>query len=399
MNMLINALIAAIMPLFPENGATVALMPECQKSIIAITNNAERLGALTADSKKSRKDPTKIYTVANAPWRQSQPFEVAFETTDREKGPWCVEISKTRDFAKTKAWSFSWKSNAPDGGGTNRVYRYTLAWPNLEVGTEYFWRVSNPREKNVTTSEVFSFRTEDFAPRWITIEGCVNNIRDLGGRTSEDGKWRVRQGLIYRGQGFNDRSNGCVRDGRNRLLVEDVRFLKGELGIRTDLDLRGGSEVWGMKESPLGPDVRWVNISSTCYGGSFSEVGRKVTARLFRQFCNETNYPVYFHCVGGADRTGTLAYIMQGLLGVTHHEAQCDYEHTFYPAILGIKQAEDGTLYSDREKSLDDGLSKYGDAQSSFQERCEMFIKDCGITDAELAEFRRIMLEPYHAEN
>ena len=44
--------------------------------------------------------------------------------------------------------------------------------------------------------------------------------------------------MVYRGQGLNDNSMDGVRAGRNRLMVEDVAYLTGELGIRTTAALR-----------------------------------------------------------------------------------------------------------------------------------------------------------------
>lgn len=41
--------------------------------------------------------------------------------------------------------------------------------------------------------------------------------------------------------------------------------------------------------------------------------------------------PVYFHCTAGADRTGTLACVLEGLLGMSQSDIDKDYElTTFY---------------------------------------------------------------------
>ena len=49
------------------------------------------------------------------------------------------------------------------------------------------------------------------APRLIRV-ARVPNVRDLGGRVTEDGR-RVRQGLLFRSAGLND--NAYVKDGKN----------------------------------------------------------------------------------------------------------------------------------------------------------------------------------------
>ena len=43
---------------------------------------------------------------------------------------------------------------------------------------------------------------------------------------------------------------------------------------------------------------------------------------------------IYFHCRIGADRTGTLAYILEGLLGVVDEERLQDYELTFFSGLI-----------------------------------------------------------------
>ena len=39
---------------------------------------------------------------------------------------------------------------------------------------------------------------------------------------------------------------------------------------------------------------------------------------------------VYFHCAGGADRTGTLAFLIEALLGVSESDLSKDYELTSF---------------------------------------------------------------------
>ena len=39
---------------------------------------------------------------------------------------------------------------------------------------------------------------------------------------------------------------------------------------------------------------------------------------------------MYFHCIGGADRTGTLAFLIEALLGVNEGDMSKDYELTSF---------------------------------------------------------------------
>ena len=43
---------------------------------------------------------------------------------------------------------------------------------------------------------------------------------------------------------------------------------------------------------------------------------------------------IYFHCRIGTDRTGTLAYILEGLLGVSEEDRVDDYELSFFSGLV-----------------------------------------------------------------
>ena len=51
---------------------------------------------------------------------------------------------------------------------------------------------------------------------------------------------------------------------------------------------------------------------------------------IFAVLSDESNYPVYFHCNAGADRTGTLAFLIEGLLGVSYADTIRDFELTSF---------------------------------------------------------------------
>ena len=197
--------------------------------------------------------------------------------------------------------------------------------------------------------------------------------------------------MAYRGQGLNDNSVTGEMPGKNRLTADDLRYMTENLGIRTDLDLRSNGETADMKMSPLGEGVKFVNISSQSYRDVFTDDGKQVMARNFRVFCDRSNYPIYFHCIGGADRTGSLAYVLNGVLGVDRHDLETDWEATFYPDIPDANPNPDHWC---RESHFNDGFARYGKEDDSWNRRIELYLQDCGITADEIAAFRTIMLEP-----
>ena len=101
--------------------------------------------------------------------------------------------------------------------------------------------------------------------------------------------------------------------------------------------------------------------------------------------------PVAFHCIGGSDRTGALAYVLNGVLGVSRQELETDWESTFYPNIPDQCHPNEPDFWC-RESHFNDGFSKYGDANTTWNDRIVLYLKDCGITDAEIETFRKIML-------
>ena len=394
----VRAVFAALVPMSPEEGQTVELLSPGQKDVLGQKTLEERI-AMTKDKSNRRVQGDKY-------WRKSLPFTLTFRATENEGGWgfWTVRIGKKADLSDAHTWYLlqakAHREIKTDCSpvATQSVVKIEVPRVNLEIATRYYWQVArhvrvdeNGKKvfRDICATPVSSFVTEDLAPRWIAIEGRVGNMRDLGGRIGLDGR-RVRQGMVYRGQGLNDNSTTGERKGRNRLTVEDVEYLTGTLGIRTDLDLRGQLETADLAVSPLGKDVRFVLHPSYNYKGIFTAEGKKVMAENFRVFCDRDNYPIYFHCIAGADRTGSLAYVLNGVLGVSRHELETDWESTFYPKIPDERPDPE---YWCRESHFNNGFSKYGDAETPWNDRIVLYLKDCGITDAEISEFRKIMLE------
>ena len=398
---------AAILPIAPVDGTDVALVPNAQKKVMSLPTLDERIRLFREDRKSGKVIRHDKF------WRKAKPLVLKWRATAGEKGPWKVEIGKSPDLSDARIWYIRVdKTDAASGRSTGKAEHgkseeaYTVPRANLELARNYYWRVTargrcgkfncGPRcgckeSRSCVRSEIATFRTEDVAPRWIEIEGDVRNIRDFGGWRTADGR-HVRQGMVYRGQGLNSNSVTGERQGRNRLTVEDLKYLTGTLGIRTDLDLRSKGETADLAESPLGQGVKFINCSSQAYKGIFDDKGKKTMAENFRVFCNPTNYPIYFHCIGGADRTGSLAYVMLGILGVDRHDIETDWESTFYPNIPD--DIHEDPNYWCHESHFNDGFAKYGKDGDIWNRRIELYLLDCGVTPKEIARFRSIMLEP-----
>ena len=394
---------AEVKPLSPVNGESVRLLPTEQKKVMALPTYEERLDWLKKDCaarKAKRQKPGR--------WRIAKPVTLRWTTPLEVKGPFRILLGTRPDLSDAKRFSTNGNQVKKDVKAKIREFTYHLPFANPELGVTYYWRVcadvkcpfhkshgfkpcacaKRPGER---LSPIASFVTDPQPPRWIAIEGRVRNIRDLGGWKTLDGR-RVRQGRAFRGQGLNDNSETGECQGRNRLMVEDLGFFRNTLKIKTDLDLRTSRETATLDRSPLGEGVRFIRRSSPAYREIFRPKGMKTMAENFRVFCDAANYPIYFHCIGGADRTGSLAYVLNGILGVPRHELEVDWESTFYPSLPEMSSSYPGEDYWRREQHFNNGFAKYGDKDTPWNKRIELYLLDCGVKPEEIEKFRSLML-------
>ncbi len=224
--------------------------------------------------------------------------------------------------------------------------------------------------------------------RWVAVDK-IPNLRDVGGMKTLDG-CLLRRGLLYRSAGWNDNaytpahlSESEWTKGRIRL-TDNGRIALAKLGIKTDLDLRAPAECWGMTGSPLGDDVRWVNVSFGWYG-RFKTLPWtwEAVRKAFDVLADESNYPVVFHCIGGADRTGCLAMMIEVLCGVDEDEAVKDWELT------GCNTAR---FTFTHERGIDQFLSCLSEFPGdTAEQRMRAFLAHCGVSAAQMDSVRRIL--------
>ena len=193
---------------------------------------------------------------------------------------------------------------------------------NLKLDTTYYYQVSYKGFK----SNVYSFKTNNTVIRGIDVDG-VKNVRDLGGF------FNLKQGMLYRGGEFE--SYDKYKDTLTTLITEKGKqTIKNELGIKTEVDLRkndNDSKENGLITKSSVDGLNYVQLPMY-YGGENLIEYRDDTfddpARIkdfFELLANENNYPVYFHCSQGKDRTGILAYLVTALLGASKDNLYKDY--------------------------------------------------------------------------
>ena len=247
---------------------------------------------------------------------------------------------------------------------------------NLRIGTEYRWKVTAFLENGTPVAESAAelFFTHPETPRWIHVPG-VTNVRDLGGWPLPGGR-RIRQGMIFRGSEMNSH---CEITAQGRQVMEDT------LGVRTDLDLRGvGEDRRAVLDARK---VEYINLPVNSYGMiAHPEFTGRYRA-LFRLLSMPGTYPLYLHCWGGADRTGTAAFLIEALLGMSAEDLALDYELTSL-SIWGER------LHTQEAyQELLDTLAMYTINGSSPQVQVEHFLHVIGVTDEEITDIRGLLIE------
>ena len=244
---------------------------------------------------------------------------------------------------------------------------------NLLPGKTYYYKVTLTVDGTPTDIINSSFTTSGQL-RQIYAEG-TGNMRDLGGWATASGK-PIKYGLIYRGAEWN---------GEYQLTPEGIAALRA-LGLKAELDLRIDWEAAYITESPLGSDVIYKRITNEDY----YESGMQNLKDLYKQDlefvfdCVKNDKPVYFHCHIGADRTGTLAVILEGLLGVNLSDLYKDYELTTfsYYETYRYKENIDGIL--EYINTLDGET-----LTDKFYTYCHT---ELGLSAKDIADFRMKML-------
>ncbi len=275
-------------------------------------------------------------------------------------------------------------------------------------GRTYYWKVVSADGQHSKTD---NFTVKNAIVRTITA-GSMRNVRDMGGWSVGEGK-RVAYGKLYRGDDPSFDAHG------NEQTVKMMRYL----GINGEIDVRLNSTVnknFLDENKPfLNAGLKYFsqNLPNTTVGtwaetnGDFpiplSVISQNV-GKIFKFLANENNYPVYLHCTWGKDRTGTICYIIGGLLGMQYEDLMCDYELSSFAN--GVKTQPRNEIVEDTENggwkfkdAKDDpwghvGRMHYDIAQNypsaTQAESIAKYLKqECGVTDAEIAKVRENLTE------
>lgn len=316
-------------------------------------NGAVPIADVIASCEKSK--------TADQPVQPELWFRMNDEGGDQSVGSAVLELAENAAYVNAETYAFP-------AGQT----RLTLT--ELLPGKTYYYRVTVTRKDGTTVTGEESFSTA-MSPRFLALTG-VRNARDIGGWETENGK-RVAFGKLFRGQEID----GAV-EPTYLATEEDISYLRDTLGVRFDCDLR--DVAMNTEPGPLGDTVRRVGYGARSYEKVFESVdehggyGRDSMRRVFTDLADPENYPMYLHCTYGNDRTGTVCFLLEGLLGVSVIDCVKEYELS-------------ALYYGNRDRNtimaLLPLLEPYGD---TFQHQVEGYLRSIGITDAQMNTIREI---------
>ena len=231
---------------------------------------------------------------------------------------------------------------------------------NMIPGKSYYWELhSDPNVYGVV--EV----TKNGTHYRRTLNTSIRNLRDLGGMpVSYTVNGNTTNGTIKYGRLFRGAQITSGTTGVNELKKLGITR---EVDLRQDGDGNGGQSKFETSNYDVSTsdtaflncrhysnpsaycfanpttyqtngflDVKITNYRinpvantyfTTSYSDDFDDLKATMKA-VMRQIVNHES--IFFHCTIGTDRTGTIAYFLEGLLGVSEENRLRDYEMTYY---------------------------------------------------------------------
>ena len=209
---------------------------------------------------------------------------------------------------------------------------------NLIPNRTYNWKVIDKASSEVVESG--KFKTTGHV-RMLKIDG-IFNVRDMGGYPTLGGT-TMKYGKIIRGSRLN------VNSSTQKIITDEGIAELLRLGVLAELDMRDESNApmpaGESRHSYLGEDIPIANFTgayasriATFADAPHSIRGIKQMIAWFKQ-----DRPVYLHCSVGADRTGTVAYLVGALCGMSEDALARDFELTSFSGDSVENEAARGT--------------------------------------------------------
>ena len=248
-------------------------------------------------------------------------------------------------------------------------------------GVIYYNQVPNAETPFASTNAAGTLKPLDQL-RWLktTIATATPyslgiNTRDLGGWACDGGK--VKYGMLIRGGEPNE---------------VDKDLMVNQVGIRTELQLLPKSEArhtysaWGI-DFYANPEEN----SYVVYSLSNKSLWKFYLQVVFDSVSHSN--PLYFHCGIGADRTGTIAVMLEALLGVSQSDIDKDYElANFFARDSSFPRRRNVDMYKNYIAEIKN-VPLIGGLADTFANHAISFAVSLGFTADEINAYRNACID------
>ena len=277
------------------------------------------------------------------------------------------------------------KADLSDGYEVKGTKAKKLDVYNSYIGKNYFKVIANYTDDSKDETAILEYTVKNNGPRNLKV-GNMTNCRDLGGRITEDGG-TIKQGLIFRTCGNNYNMRGLKYDDEAKTTFLDELKVKTEINVSNDDTYNFGFE--GIKLRKFYMD----------YGGSANHHLSRNTESVknfFNYLADENNYPVFYHCRIGTDRTGLCTIMTLGLLGVSENTIYQDYLFSNFGAI-GEKRYIGEQAGQDNIKNYMAEINRL--SGKTFKNKVYNFLLSIGVTKENLNKVISILTEGQQAKD
>lgn len=201
------------------------------------------------------------------------------------------------------------------------------------------------------------------------------NTRDLGGWDCDGGT--VKYGMLIRGGEPNE---------------ADKDLLVNQVGIKSELYLLAPEEQT-RDYSALGIDFYKSFTENDCiwYSLTRTELWRYYLRVVFDSVSH--GKPVFFHCGIGADRTGTIAVMLEALLGMSQSDIDKEYELTnFYVVDNASPRRRNMAQYANYIAAIK-AVPLVGGLTDTFRNHAISFAVSLGFTADEINAYRNACID------
>lgn len=249
-------------------------------------------------------------------YRKDQPLPVSLEFTSVMAADGMLYVSENADYSDSLTYAIEKDATGFD------IY-------NLIPGRTYYYKLEYPDQDGTPlVAQSGAFKTTGTL-RMLKVDG-IFNVRDMGGWTGLGGN-TIKYGKLFRGSRMT--SNGSA----DELITLQGKRAMLDAGIRADLDLRTSSER-NLSSSPLAlntgvkVDYNYIDDSYKSRISTFDQSDASIRAIKWIISELKKDRPVYFHCSVGADRTGTVAFLIGALCGMSEDALAKEFELTSFSA-------------------------------------------------------------------